>query len=261
MLVVGHGADEVRAALVGRPHLQFVTQSPQLGTGHALLQAEAALAGQSGTILLLYADVPLLQPGTLLRLLEVHYGARAAATVLSAALDEPYGYGRIVRDADGAIARIVEERDASAAERALREVNTGIYAFALAPLFPALHELAADNAQSEYYLTDLVAMYRSKELRVETLCLPSADELRGVNSRLDLADLTRLVRARKNREVMLAGVTLDDPATTAIDEDVTVGPDTVIGAGVRLEGRTSVGARCRLHARRPARRTPRSATT
>src|SRR6185295_1871351 len=126
ILVVGHGAEEVTGALSSRPTLQFVVQSPQLGTGHALLQTRDALAGKTGTVLLLYADVPLLQSGTLARLIETHQSARAAATVLTAELDDPYGYGRIVRDRSGKIVRIVEERDASGEERAIREINSGI---------------------------------------------------------------------------------------------------------------------------------------
>ena len=245
-LVVGHGADEVRAALEARSNLQFVVQAPQLGTGHALLQTEAVLANERGTVLLLYADVPLLEPGTLHRLIETHQSARAAATVLTAELDDPYGYGRILRDADGRISRIVEERDASGDERVIREVNSGIYCFAHAPLFAALHELAADNSQGEYYLTDLVSLYRRRGLPVETLTLDSPGELRGINSRVDLADLTRVVRARKTRAIMLSGVTLEDPSTTNIDEDVTIGADTVIAPGVSLQGRTTIGASCRI---------------
>ena len=145
----------MRAALASRTALQFVVQSPQLGTGHALLQAEAALAGKSGTVLLLYADVPLLQPSTLTRLVEHHRTHKAAATVLTMEMAEPYGYGRIVRDKKGRITRIVEERDASGEQRKIREVNSGIYCFDLQPLFGALHQLATDNAQGEYYLTDL----------------------------------------------------------------------------------------------------------
>src|SRR5262249_8752790 len=156
------------------------------------------------------------------------------ATVLSAELDDPYGYGRIVRDDRGRIMRIVEERDASASERAIREVNSGIYAFRLEGLFEALSRLATDNSQGEYYLTDLVADYRRHGLRVETLVVPNAEQLRGVNSRVDLADLSRVVRARKNREMMLGGVTLEDPATTLIDEDVEIGPDTTVGPNVRI---------------------------
>jgi bifunctional UDP-N-acetylglucosamine pyrophosphorylase/glucosamine-1-phosphate N-acetyltransferase len=247
-LVIGHGADDVRAALKGRAGLQFVVQAPQLGTGHALRQAEPVLAGQSGTVLLLYADVPLLGSNTLTRLVEAHRAARAAATVLTASLDDPYGYGRIVRDAAGQLARIVEERDASGDERAIREINSGIYAFALEPLFAALGGLATDNAQGEYYLTDLVGVYRRRGLRVETLMLESADELRGINTRVDLADVARLMRARRNRTLMLSGVTLEDPTSTFIDEDVTIGADTIVGPGVELQGRTTIGERCRVRA-------------
>jgi bifunctional UDP-N-acetylglucosamine pyrophosphorylase/glucosamine-1-phosphate N-acetyltransferase len=248
VLVVGHGAEQVQTALAGRQDLRFVVQSPQLGTGHALMQAETAVSGKSGTVLLLYADVPLLQTGTLRRLVESHDAARAAATVLTAVLDDPYGYGRIVRGSDGRIARIVEERDASGSERAIREVNSGIYAFDSKPLFEALRGLAADNAQGEYYLTDLVASYRQRQLKVETMGLDTPDELRGVNSRVDLSELGRILRSRKNRMLQLAGVSLDDPDATYIDDDVTVGPDTVISPGVILEGKTTIGARCRIHA-------------
>jgi bifunctional UDP-N-acetylglucosamine pyrophosphorylase/glucosamine-1-phosphate N-acetyltransferase len=247
-LVVGHGADEVKAALAARPDLQYVVQSPQLGTGHALLQTEPVLRGRTGTVLLLYADVPLLEPATLGRLVGAHRSTGAIATVLTALFEDPYGYGRIVRDAAGRITRIVEEDDASGDERKIREVNSGIYCFALDPLFDALHELAADNAQAEYYLTDLVAMYHRRGLRVEALTLDSPDELRGVNSRVDLAALSRVLRARKNRALMLGGVTLEDPDTTYVDDGVTVGADTVIGPGVSLEGRTRIGASCRIHA-------------
>ncbi len=248
MVVIGHGADSVRAALAARPSLQFAVQSPQLGTGHALLQAEPALAGKSGTVLLLYADVPLLQTNTLTRLVEHHRASKAAATVLTMALAEPYGYGRIVRDKKGQITRIVEERDASGDQRKIREVNSGIYCFDLKPLFGALHELAADNTQGEYYLTDLVSIYRQRRLRVETLQLESPGELRGVNSRLDLAELGATLRARKNREVLFAGVTLEDAATTYIDVDVAIGADTIVGPGVELQGTTTIGERCRIHA-------------
>ncbi|OYV99123.1 MAG: hypothetical protein B7X11_05590, partial [Acidobacteria bacterium 37-65-4] len=242
-LVVGHGADDVKAALAGWPNIQFVEQSPQLGTGHALLQTEALLSGKKGTLLLLYGDVPLLSIGTLQRLLESHHARHAAATVLTAEFPDPYGYGRIVRAPNGQIARIVEERDASAEQRAVHEVNSGIYALSLSKLFETLHRLAADNAQGEYYLTDLVALYHQEERKVDALCVDTPDELRGINSRIELAEMAKIVRDRRNRAVMLSGVTLEDPATTYIDEDVTIGVDTTIGPGVRLQGRTSVGAR------------------
>ncbi len=247
-LVVGHAADDVRAALAGWPELQFVVQSPQLGTGHALLQTESVLAGHTGTVLLLYGDVPLLTSGTLQRLLETHHASHAAATVLTTELPDPYGYGRIVRDGGNRIARIVEERDASSEQRAIREINSGIYALSLSKLFDTLHRLATDNAQGEYYLTDLVALYHQEGRRVEALCVDTSDQLRGVNSRIELADMARVVRERRNRRVMLSGVTLEDPATTYIDEDVTIGIDTTIGPGVRLQGKTSIGTRCVIQA-------------
>ena len=246
-VVIGHGADDVRAALAGRP-LSFVVQSPQLGTGHALLQAEPVLAGKSGTVLLLYGDVPLLQANTLSRLLDHHRARKAAATILTTDLSEPYGYGRIVRDPHGRVARIVEERDASGDERKITEINSGIYAFDLAPLFGSLQQLATDNSQGEYYLTDLVAMYRQRGLAVDTLNLDSPGELRGVNSRADLSELSAIVRQRRNHEVMLAGVTLEDPASTFIDADVRIGADTVLGPGVMLQGATQVGERCQIQA-------------
>ncbi|HVQ41934.1 MAG TPA: bifunctional UDP-N-acetylglucosamine diphosphorylase/glucosamine-1-phosphate N-acetyltransferase GlmU [Vicinamibacterales bacterium] len=248
VVVIGHGADDVRTALGPRTSLQFAVQSPQLGTGHALLQAESALAGKTGTVLLVYADVPLLQVSTLSRLIEHHRATKAAATVLTTELAEPYGYGRIVRDEAGRIARIVEERDASGAERDIKEINSGIYCFDAAPLFGALKQLAADNAQGEYYLTDLVAAYRQDRRVVETLQIDSPAELRGVNSRVDLSELGAVLRARKNQDVMIGGVTLEDAASTYIDADVTIGPDTVIGPGVILQGSTSIGERCEIQA-------------
>jgi bifunctional UDP-N-acetylglucosamine pyrophosphorylase/glucosamine-1-phosphate N-acetyltransferase len=245
-VVVGHGADDVRAALAGYPGVDFVVQSPQLGTGHALLQAESVLAGRRGTVLLLYGDVPLLTAGTLRQLLERHRGRRAALTVLTATLADPYGYGRIVRDAAGQITRIVEERDASADQRAIREVNSGIYALELDGLFEDLRHLATDNSQGEYYLTDLVSGHHQRGRRVETLCIDDPTELRGVNTRVDLAELGRVLLDRTRRALMLQGVTLEDPATTYIDADVVVGEDTVIAPGVTLGGRTIIGARCHI---------------
>ena len=247
IVVIGHGADDVRSALASRA-LSFVVQSPQLGTGHALRQAEPALKGQSGTVLLLYGDVPLLQTNTLSRLLDHHRAKKAAATILTTDLAEPYGYGRIVRDAEGQVARVVEERDASGEERTITEINSGVYAFDLAPLFASLQQLATDNSQGEYYLTDLVAMYRQRGLAVETLNLDSAWELRGVNNRADLSELSAIVRQRRNHEVMLSGVTLEDPPSTFIDADVHIGADTVLGPGVRLQGTTRVGERCQIQA-------------
>lgn len=244
-LIVGHRAEAIREHLATNPALQFAIQSPQLGTAHALQQAEPLLQGRKGTLVLLSGDVPLLAPATLRRLLETHRGANATATVVTATMDRPYGYGRIVRK-DGRIARIVEERDASPAERQIREINSGIYAFDLEPLWDALRSIASQNAQGEYYLTDLVAIYRRRKLAVETLLVDSPAEIRGINSRTELAEVSRIVRQTKNEELMAAGVTLIDPATTYVDPDVEVGPDTVIHPGVVLEGQTRIGSACEI---------------
>jgi bifunctional UDP-N-acetylglucosamine pyrophosphorylase/glucosamine-1-phosphate N-acetyltransferase len=246
-VVVGHEAEAVKARLAGRKGLNFVLQQPQLGTAHALQQAESVLSGRSGSLVLLSGDVPLLTPATLLRLIDTHRGAGAAATVVTATVERPYGYGRIVR-MDGRIARIVEERDASPAQRQITEINAGIYAFDLAPLFDALRGIAAQNAQGEFYLTDLIAIYRRRRLPVETLLVENAHEIKGINSRTELADLGRIVRQTKNEELMAAGVTLVDPTTTYIDRSVEIGPDTVIHPGVTLEGSTRIGSACEIQA-------------
>ena len=218
-----------------------------MGTGHALLQAEPALAGRTGTVVLLSGDVPLLSGATLRALLDTHRSSQAAATVVTATLERPYGYGRIVRTG-GDVARIVEERDASPAEREIKEINSGIYAFDLAPLFDALRGIGAQNAQGEYYLPDLIAIYRRQHRPVATWTVANAGEIRGINSRSELAEVSRMVRQQKNEELMASGVTLVDPATTYVDVDVVVGADTVIHPGVHLEGSTKVGAACEIHA-------------
>ena len=245
-MVVGHQSDALTRGLSGRPDLQFVVQEPQLGTAHAVLQAESVLGGRAGTLVLLYADVPLLRGETLRALVRAHQQERAAATVLTAHVERPYGYGRIVRT-NGQITRIVEERDATAAERAIREINSGVYAFDLEPLFPALRSVASQNAQGEYYLTDLVAIYRRRKLAVATVLVTNPDEIRGINSRTELAEVGALVRQQKNEELMAAGVTIVDPATTYVEPDVVVGPDTVLHPNVHLEGQTRIGAACEIH--------------
>ena len=245
-VVVGHRADVVRARLADRG-VQFALQEPQLGTAHALRQAEPALAGKTGTLVLLSGDVPLFSPASLRHLIDTHCGANAAATVVTATAERPYGYGRIVRT-EGRIARIVEERDASPTEHQIQEINSGIYAFDLAPLFEALRGIASQNAQGEYYLPDLVGIYRRRKLPVETLLVDNAQEILGINSRTELAEMSSLLRQKKNAEVMAAGVTLIDPATTYIDADVEIGADTVIHPGVILEGQTRIGSACEIQA-------------
>jgi bifunctional UDP-N-acetylglucosamine pyrophosphorylase/glucosamine-1-phosphate N-acetyltransferase len=245
-LIAGHGASMVRDTVGNRPNVTLAVQEPQLGTAHALQQAEPRLTGRQGTVVLLSGDVPLLTGETVRRLVDTHLRARAAATVVTAVVDRPYGYGRVVRTR-GRIARIVEERDASPEVRQIREINSGIYAFDLAPLFEALRGIASQNAQGEYYLTDLIAIYRRRKLPVETFTVDNPSEIRGINSRTELAEVSHIVRQTKNEELMAAGVTIIDPATTYIDLDVEIGADTVIHPGVAIQGQTRIGTACEIH--------------
>jgi bifunctional UDP-N-acetylglucosamine pyrophosphorylase / glucosamine-1-phosphate N-acetyltransferase len=247
VVVVGHQSDQLKATLGKRPGLAFAWQEPQLGTGHALLQAEPFLRGARGTLLLLSGDVPLLRGQTLAALVRKHEERSAAATVLTAVVSSPDGYGRIVRNGSSKeIAAIVEHKDASPVEREIGEINSGVYAFDIAPLFPALREIGASNAQGEYYLPDLVKIYRSRGLTVETVRLEDPREILGVNSRKELADVAAILKPTKNEALMAAGVTIVDPATAFIGADVTIGADTTIQPGVYLEGNTRIGSRCQI---------------
>jgi bifunctional UDP-N-acetylglucosamine pyrophosphorylase/glucosamine-1-phosphate N-acetyltransferase len=246
-VVVGHEADRLRTHLDTWPGVRTVLQEPQLGTGHALLTAEPALQGQTGTVVLLSGDVPLLSPASLAALLTRHLETGAAATAVTAMVERPSGYGRILRTG-GEIARIVEERDAGPAEREIKEINAGIYAFELDLLFQALRDVGSDNAQREYYLPDLVAVYRRQKKVVATWTVANPSEIRGINSRSELADVGAIMRQRKQEELMAAGVTLVDPATTYVDVDVEIGADTIVHPGVHLEGTTQVGTGCEIHA-------------
>jgi len=245
VVIVGHQAESVTSALASWPGLTCAVQEPQLGTGHALLQAEPALRGATGTVVLLSGDVPLLRPETLITVVREHTARKAAATVLTAIVNPPDGYGRIVRT-DGRIAAIVEHKDASPEQRAIPEINSGIYAFDLAPLFGALREIGSSNAQGEYYLPDLVTIYRKRGLAVETVTLSDSREILGVNSRKELAEVASILKMTKNDALMAAGVTIVDPSSTYIAPEVEIGADTVIHPGVHLEGRTRIGARCEI---------------
>lgn len=246
LVIIGHEAEALKAALGRRGDLTFVVQEPQLGTGHALLMTEPLLEHARGTLVLLSGDVPMLSSNTLKSLVDCHTATRAAATVLTASVDNPHGYGRIVRSGRQ-IARIVEEKDASATERQIHEINSGIYAFALEGLFGALRKIAAENAQGEYYLPDLVAIFRHEGRIVETVSVDNSDEIRGINSRGELAEMSRIMRQRKNTDLMALGVTIEDPETAYIGSDVRIGADTIIHPGVTLDGATTIGSRTEIH--------------
>ncbi len=247
-LVVGHQADAVRAAAADSRlrDLRVVLQAEQRGTGHAVQCAAEAFAGFAGDVLILYGDVPFIQPATLQAILDTHRAENADLTLLTICFEDPTGYGRIRRNPEGQVIGIVEERDATEAERAITEVNPGFYAVRAEVLFPLLAELRADNAQGELYLTDLIALAVRDGRRVRAVRTDSRAEMAGVNTRAELAGMEATLRTSLVERWMAAGVTFEDPATAYLGPDVTIGRDTVIGPNVQLRGRTRIGAGCRL---------------
>ena len=245
LVVVGHQADEV-GAVAESLGAQVVVQQPQRGTGHALQVARRAIRRSAKVALVVPGDAPLLRTETLAALLDTHRRGEAAATVLSAELPNPTDYGRIIRDSEGRVAAIVEEKAATAEQRAIREVNSSIYSFTLAALWPALNAVRPNNAHRELYLTDAIALLRERNERVLAQVASDANEILGCNTRASLADVDRIFRARKAAELMDAGVSIYLPETVVIDPEVTAGPDTVIEPCVQLLGETRIGARCKI---------------
>lgn len=246
VIVVGHGAAEVQATL--GPAYEYVIQTEQRGTGHAVLQARTAVEGRAETVLVLYGDTPLLQPATLAALLELHQARPGTRiTLLACITPTPTGYGRIIRDGAGQVTGVVEERVATPEERAITETNSGIYCFDAAWLWPRLAALPVHAGANEYFLTDMVGVAVAEAPgSVQTWTLTGLEEAKGINTRVELAEADLLLRDRIRHAWMLAGVTMIDPRSTYIDADVTLGPDTVLYPGCYLEGQTQVGAGCRL---------------
>lgn len=243
VVVVGHGRDRVVAELSqDYPQTQTVEQIEQLGTGHAVGIALTALEQAQGTVLVVCGDTPLLSTATLNALLSQHRLVGAAGTVLSAQLADPYGYGRVVRDLAGAVQGIVEETDATPAQREITEINAGIYAFELDALRPALSGLTRHNAQGEEYLTDVIDGLRAAGKPVAAVTVAESAEVLGVNDRVQLARVGALLRDRINEDWMRAGVTIDDPQTTWLDSDVTLTTDVVIHSHTALRGRCQVAS-------------------
>lgn len=243
IVVVGHGADQVRQHL--GDSVTFALQEEQLGTGHAVAQAEPFWPAE-GRVIVLCGDTPLISPDTLIAMLDEHVRQDAAVTVLTARVPVPAGYGRVVRGENGQVRRIVEEKDASGPEKAINEINTGTYVFDVGRLRFALKKLQNNNAQGEYYLTDCLEILVKEGLKACGRLLEDYCEALGVNDRAQLAEAGRLMRERINSQLMHSGVTIVDPATTYVDAGVCVGRDTVIFPGTILEGKTSVGANCKV---------------
>lgn len=245
VLVLGHQADKVRSA-VGAYRPEIVLQAEQLGTGHAVRQAATAIAAATGPVLILCADTPLLTGKTLQDVIALHEKSRAAVTLVTAMVDNPFGYGRVVRGKSG-VMRVVEEKDATAAQKKIQEVNAGTYCFDRKFLLSSLTLLGKNNAQEEYYLPDAVELAKKKKLRVSAFLCGDPHEVMGVNSRYDLSRAEAVARRRINRRWMLEGVTMLDPETIFIGSEVSLGRDTLLYSNIRIEGRTTIGAGCVLY--------------
>ncbi|WP_274648406.1 bifunctional UDP-N-acetylglucosamine diphosphorylase/glucosamine-1-phosphate N-acetyltransferase GlmU [Paenibacillus humicola] len=244
VVVVGHGAEAVQAYVGG--DAEFVLQEQQLGTGHAVLQAQPLLGEEEGTTVILYGDTPLVTANTIKDLLAKHEAAGAAATVLTAVVPNPQGLGRIIRGEDGRVLRIVEQKDCTPEQAAVTEINTGMYCFDNRKLFAALSKVTNHNAQGEYYLTDVLEILHSLGETVEAHIADDYAEGVGVNDRVGLAEAEQLMRARIVRRHQLNGVTVIDPASTYIEADVIIGPDSVIYPGTTLRGATTIGEDCTI---------------
>jgi len=245
LVVVGHQAEQV-GELAEQLGGQAVLQQPQRGTGHAMQVARRAIRKSAKFALVLPGDAPLLLPETLAALLDAHQRGEAAATLLSAELNDPTDYGRVLRDSEGRVQAIVEEKAATPEQRAIREVNSSIYCFTLEKLWPALNALRPANFHRELYLTDAIGLMRQRNERVLAYVAPDANEILGCNTRAHLADVDRVLRARKAAELMESGVTIYLPETVVIDPEVTGGNDTVIEPSVQLLGKTRIGMRCKI---------------
>ena len=247
VVVVGHQASQVKRAVkneFGLDKIEFVNQKTQEGTGHAVWQARRRLRGFEGDVLILSGDVPLLEAKTMRDFIRQHRKSRAAVSVLTTILDEPFSYGRCVVGEGDQLEAIVEEKDASPAEREILEINTGIYLAEAEQLWWALARIGKDNAQGEMYLTDIVTRINERGKAVRAYIADESQEVMGINDRLDLAEATDVIRWRVIEKALLSGVTFIDPATAYLDVKVKVGRDTVIEPGVMLLGDTRVGAGC-----------------
>ena len=242
--VIGYGGDDIRAAYADYDNIQWVEQTTQLGTGHAVQACRDLLDGREGELLVLAGDGPLVQADTLKQLLSIHRRRHAACTLATSILDDPGAFGRILRDETGELIGIVEHLDASEAQHQIKEVNVSLYCFDVAKLLEVIDELRNDNAKGEYYLTDTLGMLSARGYFLAAVpAVPAADVL-SINDRVQLAEVNRLMQRRIQERHMRAGVTIEDPDSTWIDPQALIGADTVIRAMSVLDGHCRIGANC-----------------
>ena len=243
IVVIGYQADQIKEKFKNY-QVQFVLQKEQLGTGHAALQAIPFLKTFTGTVLILCGDVPLVKAETLHSFIDAHGKTNSILSVLTTVVEDPFGYGRIIRSPDGWLEKIVEEKDAAEEERSIREINTGIYCVKASFLIEGLREIGKDNAQGEYYLTDLVEIAKKDRVRCSAHIVADPVEVMGINTKVDLAIANEVLKMEKLKELMLSGVTVLNPKTTYVERMVEVGRDTVLYPNCYLYGMTKIGERC-----------------
>jgi bifunctional UDP-N-acetylglucosamine pyrophosphorylase/glucosamine-1-phosphate N-acetyltransferase len=242
--VVGHLREQVEAVL--KDEVKYVYQEELLGTGHAVMQAKKYLKGKKGKVVILYGDVPIIRKETLENLITKSFKNKEYATLLTAIYENPTGYGRIIRDEGGNIKAIVEEKDANMFEKEIKEINSGIYCFDIEELLASLDELKPNNAQGEYYLTDVIKIMNDKGLKTGAVIVEDNTEILGVNDRAQLELLTRVLRMRINAEHMRNGVTIEDVNSTYIHDNVTIGMDTVIHPNTTIKSGVVIGENCEI---------------
>ena len=246
-VVVGHQAEEVRN-VVAASRVQLIEQMEQKGTGHAVTVGRDRLAGLDGYLVVLYGDCPLLRPETLRRLIGAAESGQAAGVLLTALMEDPTGYGRVIRDAQGRVAAIVEQKAATPEQLGIREANMGIYCYRADLFWKHAAEIRPDNPAKEYYLTDMVEILNRAGHFLEAVQVEDAREVLGINNRLELAEVDRVFRERKTRELMLAGVTIEKPDTVTIDAGVSIGMDSIVEPFALILGNTTIGENCRIGA-------------
>ena len=242
--VVGHLKEQVKDVLKDR--VKYVYQEEMLGTGHAVMQAKEFLQGKKGKVVVLNGDVPILRPETIRNLVEKSITNKEYATLLTAIYDNPYGYGRIIRDEGGNVEGIVEEKDATEMQRKIKEINAGIYCFDIEELLKALDSINNDNASGEYYITDVIKIMNDNGLKTGAVIVEDNTEILGVNDRVQLEILTKILRMRINAEHMRNGVTIEDSSTTYIYDDVKIGKDTVIHPNTTIKSDVEIGENCEI---------------